>query len=139
MLADMSLECVDPWGRSVEAPITLSYRSDDPFAVTLIFRSSSETVAWIVGRNLLMQGLTAPVGEGDVRIYPSIVTGARTVVVLDFRSPDGRLVAQADSSQLQAFLTQAFAVVPAGTESAFLDIDSLVDDLLAQPSEGPTD
>lgn len=127
---DVTLECVDPWGRSVEVPTTLTYRSDDPFAVCLTFRSNTADVEWVVGRSLLMRGLAAPVGQGDVRGYPSHDAQGRSVLVMDFRSPDGRLVAQVGTGDVQSFLTQTYAVVPAGTESAFLDIDRLIADLL---------
>lgn len=126
---DISLGCVDPWGRTVEVPTTLGYRADDPYAVTLTFHSTGGDVEWIVARTLLLQGLATAVGEGDVRIHPS--NGAHgAVVVLDFCSPDGRLVAQASTYDLQTFLARTFAAVPVGTESRHLDVDALIADLL---------
>lgn len=129
--ADVVLECVDPRGRSVEVPTTLSYSSNDPFAIRLTFRSNSESVDWLVGRNLLHLGTSGPVGRGDVRVYPSIDDGGRAVIMLDLHSPDGRLVAQVETAEVQAFLTQTFAIVPSGTEAAFLDMDGLISELLA--------
>ena len=127
---DITLACVDPWGRNVEVPTTLGYRSNDPYAVTLTFHSSAGDVEWIVARTLLLQGLAAPAGEGDVKVYPSIDDDASAVAVLDFSSPDGRLVAQANTHELQAFLARTFAAVPVGTESEHLDLDGLIADLL---------
>lgn len=127
---DINLSCVDPWGRSVDVPTTLGYRADDPFAVSLTFHAGSGDVSWVVARTLLLQGLAAPAGEGDVKVYPSIDEDARAVAILDFCSPDGRLVAQADSHELQNFLARTFASVPVGTESQYLDMDALIASLL---------
>ena len=124
------LACVDPWGRVVEVPTTLGYRADDPYAVALVFHSASGDVEWVVSRTLLLQGLAAPTGEGDVRVYPSIDEDARVVAILDFCSPDGRLIAQADSLSLQSFLARTFELVPVGTESGRLDLDGLIAALL---------
>ena len=132
---DISLACVDPWGRHVAVPTTLGYRSEDPYAVSLTFHSGSGDVEWVVSRTLLLQGLAAPAGEGDVRVFPSIDEDARAVAVLDFCSPDGRLVAQADSHELQSFLARTFASVPVGTESEHLDLDGLVEALLGSAAE----
>ncbi|MCA1982696.1 SsgA family sporulation/cell division regulator [Nocardioides nematodiphilus] len=127
---DITLACVDPWGRNVDVPTTLGYRKHDPYAVTLTFHSSAGDVEWIVARTLLLQGLASPTGEGDVKVYPSIDDDASVVAVLDFSSPDGRLVAQANTHELQAFLARTFAAVPVGTESEHLDLDALISDLL---------
>jgi hypothetical protein len=127
---DITLACVDPWGRNVDVPTTLGYRKQDPYAVTLTFHSSAGDVEWIVARTLLLQGLATPAGEGDVKVYPSIDDEGSAVAVLDFSSPDGRLVAQANTHELQAFLARTFAAVPVGTESEHLDVDALIVGLL---------
>ena len=124
------LTCVDPWGRSVDVPTTLTYRVEDPYAVSFVFHSSTDDVEWVVSRTLLHQGLAGPCGDGDVRVYPSVDEDAGAVTILDFCSPDGRLVAQTDSLTLQAFLTRTFQLVPAGTENERLDMDGLIAALL---------
>ncbi|WGL50350.1 SsgA family sporulation/cell division regulator [Nocardioides sp. BP30] len=127
---DITLACVDPWGRNVDVPTTLGYRRDDPYAVSMTFHSGTGDVEWVLARTLLLKGLAAPAGEGDVKIYPSIDDDARAVAVLDFSSPDGRLVAQACTHELQTFLSRTFATVPVGTETDHLDMDGLIADLL---------
>ena len=125
------LSCVDPWGRAVEVSTTLGYRAEDPYAVSLVFHSAGGDVEWVVSRTLLLQGLASPCGDGDVRVYPSIDEEAHAVTILDFCSPDGRLVAQTDSLVLQSFLSHTFELVPVGAESQHLDLDVLVAALLA--------
>lgn len=132
---DISLSCLDPWGRTVDVPTTLAYRERDPYAVSLTFHSNSGDVEWFVSRTLLLQGLAQPTGDGDVKVYPSIGEDAHAVAILDFSSPDGRLIAQASSHELQCFLARTFASVPVGTESEHLDIDGLLADLLGSVAE----
>ncbi|MFT4288891.1 SsgA family sporulation/cell division regulator [Nocardioides sp.] len=131
----ITLSCVDPWGRTVDMPTTMAYRAEDPYALSLVFHAGSGDVEWVVSRTLLLQGLTSPTGEGDVRVYPSIDEDARAVTILDFCSPDGRLVAQADSYVIQGFLARTLSVVPVGRESEFLDLDGLVARLLGSVAE----
>ena len=54
-----------------------------------------------------------------------------SVVVLDLRPPEGRMVATACIHELRCFVSSTLAVVPFGAESAQLDLDRLVSDLLA--------
>jgi hypothetical protein len=53
------------------------------------------------------------------------------VTVLDFCSPDGRLVGQVATQELQGFMAETISVVPVGDEAQYLDIDSLAEALLA--------
>lgn len=127
---DIKISCLDPWGRTVDVPTTLGYRENDPYAVSLTFHSGAGDVEWVVSRTLMLQGLAAPAGEGDVKIYPSIDEDAKAVAVFDFSSPDGRLIATADSREVQMFLGKSFSAVPVGSESQHLDLDALIADLL---------
>ena len=88
------------------------------------------SIRWAICRTLLSRGLTDPAGDGDVQLWPSIDEDGRGVVMLEFRSPDGRLVAQASTRELYRFLTRTLAVVPSGTEAAHFDVDELIADLL---------
>jgi len=136
---DLVLQVLDAWGRSVHITAELGYDAADPWAVLITFRGSSgrstEPVTWAVGRDLLLQGLTDPAGEGDVQLFPSVDENGRAAVVLELRSPDGRLVAQMRSSELYRFLRHTFAVVPLGTER--VDLDRLVEELLDRPRPLP--
>ena len=132
---DVVLSCVDPWGRTVDVPTTLTYVTNDPYAISLTFHSASGDVEWVVSRSLLLQGLAAPAGDGDIKIAPGIDEQARAVVVLEFSSPDGHLVALTTSREIQTFLARTFAAVPVGTESSHLDMDGLVEALLDSGAE----
>ncbi|WP_036508736.1 SsgA family sporulation/cell division regulator [Nocardioides sp. URHA0020] len=118
----VALQCLDSHGRSVDLAAVLGYDPADPWAVEVSFGQASGTVRWLIGRDLLLHGMTDPVGEGDVQLSPSIDEYGRAAVVLELRSPNGRLVTQLPTRELGAFLGRTLAVVPEGTESIDLDL-----------------
>lgn len=127
---DLVLQCLDHGSRPVALRASVGYSPSDPYAVWLTFHAPAVDVSWAMSRGLLSQSLTGPVGEGDVRMWPSIDEDARAVVVMEFHSPDGRLVAQAPADELNSFLTRTLAVVPMGTEGDHVDLDELIESLL---------
>ena len=67
-------------------PAALVYDSTDPFAVRVRFGDGSADdvdrpsyddpdddggVEWLLSRDLLRSGLTGPIGDGDVRLWPA--------------------------------------------------------------------
>lgn len=124
---DLTLQCLDAGGRTVDLPTTFGYDPADPWAVWITFRGPRDAVRWAVGRDLLLQGLTDPAGEGDIQLWPSIDELGRAAVVMELRSPDGCLVTQLHTHDLYRFLTRTLAIVPAGSET--IDLDELVAEL----------
>lgn len=131
---DITLQCLDAWGRTADLPATFGYDPADPWAVWITFRGPRDQVRWAVGRDLLLQGLTDPAGEGDIQLWPSIDEAGRAAVVMELHSPDGRLVTQLRTHELYRFLTRSLAVVPAGSES--IDLDELVAELTGTSPTG---
>ncbi|WP_170166306.1 SsgA family sporulation/cell division regulator [Lentzea atacamensis] len=105
--------------------VDLQYRSDDPHAVTLRFQARDQESTWLVGRELLADGLLSPAGIGDVRLRP----GHRDVLVLELFTEDSHAVFHLSADDLQRFLDSTYAAVPAGRE--VVDFDLLLKDLLA--------
>ena len=56
------------------------------------------------------------------------------MTVLQLRSPDGEFMAQVPQRALQAFVRSMLDSVPSGAESDLVDLDRLVD-LLVAPQE----
>ena len=131
---DITLQCLDAGGRAVDLPSTFGYDPADPWAVWITFRGPRDQVSWAVGRDLLLQGLTDPAGEGDIQLWPSIDEAGRAAVVMELCSPDGRLVTQLRTHELYRFLTRTLAVVPAGSEC--IDLDELVAELTGTSPAG---
>src|ERR671920_66622 len=56
---------------SFRIPVELRYETCDPYAVRLTFHLPGDApVTWAFGRELLIDGVGRPCGEGDVRVTP---------------------------------------------------------------------
>jgi sporulation and cell division protein SsgA len=118
-----------------EVPAVLSYAAHDPFAVRIGFGDASgDGVTWLLGRELLADGLQCPAGDGDVRIWPARTSG--DVLYLHLRAPSGEALFELSRATVAAFLQHTEELVPRGQETAVLDVD---DALAALLSGGGTD
>lgn len=120
---ELELHLVVPDAGTVPLRVTLSYTTEDPFAVTAAFAGDGLTIEWVFARDLLIGGLDGPTGEGDVHVWPSWGSG-RDLVLLSLTSPDGHAVLEADATDLRGFLQRTLDLVPEGTESAHVDVDT---------------
>ena len=127
---DVIMQGVDAGGTARTMDMALGYDPADPYAITITFRTRAGDVVWTFARELLARGLTDPSGEGDVHIWPSLDTVGRAMVIIELCSPDGDLVAQAHTQDIYRFVSRSLAAVPAGAESAHLDLDKVIDQLL---------
>jgi hypothetical protein len=125
----MELRLVLGGDRAIVVPATLSYTREAPYAVTAAFHTAEGDVTWIFGRDLLCQGLEAPVGDGDVAVWPSVHGGVESLC-LSLSSPTGSALLEADIAAVEAFLDLTYVLVPAGTECDHLDIDAGLDAIL---------
>ncbi|MFD5824433.1 SsgA family sporulation/cell division regulator [Lentzea sp. NPDC060358] len=105
--------------------VDLQYRSDDPHAVTMRFHTRDQESTWLVGRELLSDGLMSPAGMGDVRLRP----GDGDMLVLELFTEDSHAVFHMSADELGRFLDSTYAAVPAGRE--VVDFELLLKDLLA--------
>ncbi|MEU5213754.1 SsgA family sporulation/cell division regulator [Streptomyces sp. NPDC020742] len=120
--------------RSIPVPARLTYRSDDPYAVHVTFHIGSDTpVEWTFARELLVEGVFRPCGEGDVRVWPTKVDG-RSLVCLALDSPEGEALVEAPAAAVSAWLERTLRVVPPGTEHRHLGLDTGLSALLALAS-----
>ncbi|MGK4582205.1 SsgA family sporulation/cell division regulator [Kitasatospora sp. HPMI-4] len=103
--------------------VDLEYDPLDPYAVRLTFHlPGDEPVTWVFARELLLDGLCRPAGEGDVHIQPLGEQLSEVGVVL--RSPEGEALLRASSSPLIAFLARTDRLVPLGEERTGGDLDA---------------
>lgn len=127
---EVDLRLVVPGDEGLLLTATLRYDPCDPYAVEATFRARDESISWVLGRDLLSEGLLAACGEGDVRVWPT-VDERRAVVVLQLSSPDGSALLIADADSLERFLRRTYAAVPLGDEGEHLDVDTALARLLA--------
>lgn len=112
----------------------LRYHPHDPFAVKVIFTlPGNDQVEWVFARDLLVGGLVAPTGVGDVQVFP----GAYGLYIrLD--SPNGSALLVADGPRIAKFLQDTIAAVPLGGEAQLVDLDFELE-MFNQPSVLPGD
>lgn len=127
---DVTLECVDASGQSHQIDTVLGYNRTDPYAVSMTFLATEEPLTWTFGRDLLIAGMHAPIGDGDVNVAPSISESGRAAMLITLTSPDGSLLLGARTDQVAHFLDRSLALVPVGDEDASLDMDELINQLL---------
>ncbi|HEY0485968.1 MAG TPA: SsgA family sporulation/cell division regulator [Mycobacteriales bacterium] len=133
VLAEVALTLVAPDGVALEVQATLRYEPADPYAVHVVFAAAEgvdePSVSWSFARQLLVDGLQEPAGIGDVRVWPwSGHSGP--VVALALTSPDGHALFEVPRPTLEDFLRRTFDEVPAGAETAQLNLDAVVGALL---------
>ncbi|MBZ6230037.1 SsgA family sporulation/cell division regulator [Streptomyces olivaceus] len=117
---------------SIPVPALLGYHSDDPYAVHITFHiDSGQPVHWTFARDLLVEGVFRPSGNGDVRVWPSKTEG-RSVVLMALSSPDGDALLEAPTPQVSAWLERTLRAVPPGSEGGRLGLDDGLAELLAR-------
>ena len=94
---NVELEFVDPQGEATSIDADLVFDPADPYAVTMVFRTGVQEVLWTFGRELLVEGLYEPTGDGDVHVWPCLSSNGSAVVIIELCSPDGELLVQAGS------------------------------------------
>jgi hypothetical protein len=123
----------DGAGRGRRVVLRFAWRPDDALAVHIDVEARPDHPAlprgtWVVLRDFLRYGLTAPTGDGDVRIHPD-AGGAPTVwLTLARRTRPCRLAVPA--ALLTAFLEATEAAVPCGEERPDDELDALIATLL---------
>lgn len=117
--------------------VDLSYDSADPYAVSLTFHTcTDETVRWVFGRDLLLNGQQGLTGVGDIQVWPTRHPWvSRVCMALRPYWNREAVVVTASARTLDAFLRRTLAVVPAGAEERHLDMDRIVHQLLDSPGE----
>ncbi|MFJ6756218.1 MULTISPECIES: SsgA family sporulation/cell division regulator [unclassified Streptomyces] len=112
-----------------------SYDAEDPYVVQATFFDGPTVLArWHFDRQMLAEGLHRPVGEGDVTFGPHTAGGEADELRVALRGPGDEVEESAvlfvEARPLTDFLEQSYAVTGAGEE--FLDVDRLLDELLAR-------
>jgi hypothetical protein len=121
---------------SVPLMATLSYSAEDPYAVRISFHAGlDEPIEWVIGRELLSAGLHRPQGLGDAQVWPSSAAAddlADGVLNIELSSPYGHAHFEALAADVAGFLDSTEQVVPVGSESAHLDFDAELANLLRE-------
>ena len=130
--AELVLTLVLPGETSWPVAAHVAFDASDPYAVSVTFltgdgaeEDAGEGVCWTFARQLLTDGITRPVGVGDVRVHP-LQGDNGAVVVLQMTSPHGEATFEAAMHDVVEFLADTYALVPTGSESAYVDVDAAI-------------
>lgn len=124
----MELRLIVPGSHALPVAASLRFDTRDPYAVHVGFRTGGgpdghDVVEWTFARQLLTDGVTRAVGEGDVQVWPA-AGPENAVICLALSSPSGRALFEVPQAELIEFLTRSYAAVPTGSESDFVDLDA---------------
>ncbi|MEU2389222.1 SsgA family sporulation/cell division regulator [Streptomyces sp. NPDC007369] len=115
---------------SFRIPVELRYDAGDPYAVRLTFHLPGDApVTWAFGRELLLDGINKPCGEGDVHVAP---TSSEELSDVHIRLQVGsdRALFRAGAAPLVAFLDRTDRLVPLGQERSLGDFEMSLDEAL---------
>ena len=132
--AELGLRLVVPQQTVVPLVASLYYSTEDPYAIRIAFHVGlDEPVEWIFARDLLSTGVEGREGLGDVVVWPSAGSegGAPgSVLNIELSSPFGQAHFEAPIKEVSDFVRRTFAMVPAGNEADFVDVEAELTDLL---------
>ncbi|MER7568742.1 SsgA family sporulation/cell division regulator [Streptomyces sp. NPDC048523] len=115
---------------SFRIPVELGYEACDPYAVRLTFHLPGDApVTWAFGRELLIDGVGRPCGEGDVRVAPA---GSDLLgdVLIRLQVGGDQALFRSSTAPIIAFLDRTDKLVPLGQETALADFDTHLDEAL---------
>ncbi|MEU0986270.1 SsgA family sporulation/cell division regulator [Streptomyces sp. NPDC005953] len=125
---------------SFRIPVELRYATDDPYALRMTFHLPGDApVTWVFGRDLLLDGVLGPSGDGDVHIGP---TGPEELADIAIRLQVGadRALFHVRTAPVVAFLDRTDKLVPLGQERTFGDfegnLDKALQEILAEENAG---
>ncbi|MEU8773098.1 SsgA family sporulation/cell division regulator [Streptomyces sp. NPDC048606] len=115
---------------SFRIPVELRYEACDPYAVRLTFHLPGDApVTWAFGRELLLDGINKPCGDGDVRISPTHPEELSDVHIR-LQVAGERALFRAGAAPLVAFLDRTDRLVPLGQERTLGDFEESLDEEL---------
>ncbi|MFE0099211.1 SsgA family sporulation/cell division regulator [Streptomyces sp. NPDC059009] len=125
---------------SFRIPVELRYETRDPYAVRLTFHLPGDApVTWAFGRELLVDGVGRPCGDGDVHIAPTD-PDLLDEVLIRLQVGGDQALFRAGIPPLLAFLDRTDKLVPLGQERALAGFDTHLDEaldrILAEQSAG---
>lgn len=143
---ELSLGLVGPERMLVPLTASLSYSRTDPYAVRMAFHvCTDEPVEWTLARDLLTAALDAHEGIGDVQAWPSAAScdpaaggtqegaaAGHSILNIAISSPFGQAQFEMSARAMGEFLRRTYEAVPAGHESAYLNFDAELTELLSQ-------
>ncbi len=122
----VTVQHVSTTGVLTPVSAVLGYDCEDPYAVTVVFRTGKRSSTWTFGRDLLSEGMLRPTGDSDVRVWPCLDLEGRSVVMLELCSDDGEALVQLPGAEVAPFVRRMHEAVRPGDESDHVDVDAAI-------------
>ncbi|AXG78844.1 MULTISPECIES: SsgA family sporulation/cell division regulator [Streptomyces] len=117
---------------SFRIPVELHYEVRDPYAVRMTFHLPGDApVTWTFGRELLLDGINTPSGDGDVHISPTTPDDLSDVH-MRLQVGDDHALFRVSAAPLVAFLDRTDRLVPLGQECALSDFEGNLEQALGR-------
>ncbi|MFE2033847.1 SsgA family sporulation/cell division regulator [Streptomyces scopuliridis] len=117
---------------SFRIPVELHYEVRDPYAVRMTFHLPGDApVTWTFGRELLLDGINTPSGDGDVHIAPTTPEDLSDVH-MRLQVGDDHALFRVSAAPLVAFLDRTDRLVPLGQERTLSDFEGNLEDALGR-------
>lgn len=100
----------------------LSYEAADPYTVRIDFSGSHSDCTWLIGRELIAQGVladpSAPAGTGDVRVWRD---DDPAFLLMSLSGVEGDALLAGLAEPFARFIAATTALVPFGSESSRME------------------
>ncbi|MEU0278245.1 SsgA family sporulation/cell division regulator [Streptomyces sp. NPDC088147] len=117
---------------SFRIPVELHYEMRDPYAVRMTFHLPGDApVTWTFGRELLLDGINTPSGDGDVHIAPTTPEDLSDVH-MRLQVGDDHALFRVSAAPLVAFLDRTDRLVPLGQERTLSDFEGNLEEALGR-------
>ncbi|MCL7379558.1 MULTISPECIES: SsgA family sporulation/cell division regulator [Streptomyces] len=117
---------------SFRIPVELHYEVRDPYAVRMTFHLPGDApVTWTFGRELLLDGINTPSGDGDVHIAPTTPEDLSDVH-MRLQVGDDHALFRVSAAPLVAFLDRTDRLVPLGQERTLSDFEGNLEEALGR-------
>jgi hypothetical protein len=114
-------------GQEMPLLVRWTYRADDPYAMMMaISRPSGRWIEWLMARDLVVEGMLAASGVGDVRVAP-MSDGDFDIIEVKIGDDEGFASLEFDRALMERFLAATFDVVPLGGEADVIDVTAEIE------------
>lgn len=128
----MAVQLVISRTYSLSMCMSLRYEPTDPYVVRAVFFThTDEPAEWVLGRDLLADGLRGSAGRGDIRVRPAVGRGDQAMYI-GLGAPAGTALLEVPVQHVRTFLEDTEALVPRGTESGHIDWERELANLFAK-------
>ncbi|MFJ9712686.1 SsgA family sporulation/cell division regulator [Streptomyces sp. NPDC101234] len=128
----VAVQLVVSHAHSLPMCVRLRYEPTDPYVVhAVFFVDCDEPVEWVLGRDLLADGLKGSAGYADVRIWSAAGQRDQSMYIA-LGASAGTALLEVPVRDITSFLEDTETLVPRGAESGHIDWDAELAHILSR-------